>query len=70
MNWSVGKLINGWKDISSGPAGRMEVAGIDWEGAQWNSLEGCKVVYGGRDLGYTGACICQNMKQSSSDLNF
>lgn len=48
----------------------MEVAGIDQEGAQWNPLEGCKVLYGGRDLGYTGACICQNMKWSSSDLNF
>lgn len=50
MNRLIGKLINGWKDINSGPAGRMEVAGIDQEGAQWNPLEGCKVLYGGRDL--------------------
>lgn len=47
----------------------MEVAGIDQEGAQWNPLKDAKLPAGG-DLGYTGACICQNMKWSSSDLNF
>ena len=70
MNWPIGNLINGWKDINSGPIGRMEAVGIDWEEAQWNPLEGCKVLYGGRDVGYTGACIGQNVKWSSSDLNF